>query len=186
MNMKKEKTKNNVNNRLIIVTAVVMVVTLFISIVFIYVPFADKNKSLRKNILRERDKNVLVGKIKALGKYIDVYSKKIPESGGVSWLLGEVSDMASKERMEITSIKPGNPEDYGMYTKLFVIVDISSTYSLLRNFIFRVESSEKFLRIESVNMKRMDSDDEFRKDSKKLEAFDVRANVVISTIVSKE
>ena len=184
--MKKEKTENNAGNKLLIVTAAIIVLTLFISVVFIYSPFADKNKSLRKDILRERDKNILVGKIKALGKYIDVYGKRIPESGGVSWLLGEVSDMASKENIEIASIKPGNPEDCGLYTKLFVVAEMTSTYSLLRNFIFRIESSEKFLKIESVNIKRMDLDNNFKKGSEKFKAFDVRANVVISTIVSKE
>jgi len=184
--MKKEKTENNTNKKLFIVTAVIIVLTLFVSIVFIYLPFEDKNKSLRKDILRERDKNVLVGKIKALGKYIDVYGKRIPESGGVSWLLGEVSDMASKEKIEIASIKPGNPEDCGLYTKLFVVAEINSTYSLLRNFIFRIESSEKFLKIESVNIKRMDLDDNFKKGSEKFKAFDVKATVVVSTIVSKE
>ena len=61
-----------------------------ISVMFIYVPFAEKNKSLRSDILTERDKNVLIGKIKALGKHLKVYDQRIPEYGGVSWLLGEV------------------------------------------------------------------------------------------------
>jgi Tfp pilus assembly protein PilO len=94
--------------------------------------------------------------------------------------------MASKERIDVASIKPGNPEDYGLYTKLFVIVDMVSNYSQLGKFIAGVESSEKFLKIESVNIKRMDLDEKFEKASSKFRAFDVNANIVISTVVPKE
>lgn len=186
MSMKTKKTEGNAVNKLYIATAVIIVLTLIIGIVFIYVPFANKNKSLRADILKERDKNILVGKIKALGKYIKIYDKKIPEGGGVSWLLGEISSMASSEHVEVSSMKPGNPEGYGLYTKLFVVVDLISTYNQLGSFISRIESSEKFLKIENINIKRMDIDEKFEKGSGKFRAFDVKANIVISTIVQKE
>ncbi len=184
--MKTKKRELNPNNKLFIATAVIAVLTLVIGIVFIYAPFADRNKFLRADILRERDKNILVGKIKALGKHIKVYNKRIPESGGVSWLLGEISNMASKERIEVSSIKPGNPEDYGLYTKLFVVVEIASTYNQLGSFVSGIESSEKFLKAESINIKRMGLDEKFDKGSGKFKAFDVKANIVISTIATKE
>ena len=184
--MKTKIREINATNKLFIATAVIAVLTLVIGIVFIYAPFADKNKSLRVDILKERDKNILVGKIKALGKYIKVYDKRTPENGGVSWLLGEISNMASKERVEVSSIKPGNPEDYGLYTKLFVIVEIASTYNQLGSLISDIESSEKFLKVESINMKRMGIEEKLDKGSGKFKAFDVKANIIISTIVSKE
>lgn len=184
--MKTKKREVNPANKLFITTAVIAVLTLVVGIVFIYAPFTDKNRSLRADILKERDKNILVGKIKALGKYIKAYDKRIPESGGVSWLLGEISNMASKERIEVSSIKPGNPEDYGLYTKLFVVVEIASTYNQLGGFVSGIESSEKFLKVESVNVKRMGLDEKFDKGSGKFKAFDVKANIVISAIASKE
>ncbi|MBU1912085.1 MAG: type 4a pilus biogenesis protein PilO, partial [Candidatus Omnitrophica bacterium] len=179
--MKTKKREINPSSKLFIATAVIAVLTLVTGIVFIYAPFADRNKSLRADILRERDKNILVGKIKALGKHIKVYNKRIPESGGVSWLLGEISNMASKERIEVSSIKPGNPEDYGLYTKLSVVVEIASTYNQLGSFVSGIESSEKFLKVETINIKRMDLDEKFDKGSGKFKAFDVKANIVIST-----
>ena len=184
--MKTKKTEKQTGNKLVIVSAIIIVLVLAIGAAFIYMPFTYKNKSLRADILKERDKNILIGKIKALSKYIKVYDKKIPDAGGVSWLLSEVSNMASKERIELSSIKPGNPENYGLYTKLSVIVDMTSTYNQLGRFIAGIESSEKFLKIESVNIKRMGIDEKFEKGSGKFKAFDIKANIVINTIVSKE
>ncbi|OIO32841.1 MAG: hypothetical protein AUJ70_04740 [Candidatus Omnitrophica bacterium CG1_02_40_15] len=182
----KRKSERQRGDKLIIVSAIIIVSVLATGAIFIYVPFTHKNESLRADILKERDKNLLIGKIKALNKYIKIYDKKIPDAEGVSWLLSEISNRASKERIELASIKPGNPENYGLYTKLSVIVDMISTYNQLGKFIAGIESSEKFLKIESVNMKRMDIDEKFEKGSGKFKAFDIKTNIVISTIVSKE
>lgn len=184
--MKTKKTEKKTWNKLIIVNAVIIALVLAIGAIFIYLPFTNKNKMLRADILQQRDKNILIGKIKAMSKHLKVYDKRVPEGVGVSWLLGETSNIASKEHVEISSIKPGNPEDYGLYTKLFVIVDVASTYNQLGRFVAGIESSEKFLKVESINIKRMDLDDKFEEGSGKFKAFDVKANIVISTIVSKE
>ncbi len=184
--MKTKKIQIKKLNKLVIVSAIIVILALVIGTMFIYTPFSNKSRSLREDILKERDKNILIGKIKALNKHLKVYDKRISEAGGVSWLLGEISNMASQEHIDVPSIKPGNPEDYGLYTKLFVIVDAASDYGRLGKFIAGIESSEKFLKIESVNIKRMDLDENFEKDSSKFRAFDVKANIVISTIVPKE
>lgn len=181
-----KKAEKKTQNKLVIVSAIIIVALVIIGSLFIYVPFSAKTKSLRAEILQERDKNVLIGKIRALGKHLKVYEKRIPQDAGVSWLLGNVSDMASKEKIEISSITPGSPEDYGLYTKLYVMIDMASTYSQLGRFISRVESSERFLRVESINIKRVDMDETFGKGSGRFKAFDVRANVIISTVVLKE
>lgn len=182
--MKKiEKKKINKN---IIASAVIIVATLFAGAVFIYAPFVNKAKNLRSNILQERDRNILIGKIRALDKHLNIYGKRIPDGRGVSWLLSEVSDMAAKEKIELPSIKPGLPEDRGGYTKLYVILDTLSTYHQLGKFISRIESSEKFLRVESIDIKRLDMNEGFDKEESKYKAFDVKGHIVVSTIVLKE
>lgn len=184
--MKIKKIEKKTLNKLVVVNIITIALLLAIGSVFIYRPFMDKTKSIRQDILRERDKNILIGKIKALTKHLKVYDKRILRGESVSWLLGEISNMASKEHIEISSIKPASPEDYGLYTKLFVIVDAASTYNQFARFIAEIESSEKFMKVESVNIKRMDLDEKFEKGSGKFKAFDVKANIVISAIISKE
>jgi len=181
-----KKSDSQIGNKFIIVSAIIIALVLAIGITFIYMPLVNKSKSLRADILSERDKNILIGRIRALTKYIKVYDNRIPDAGSISWLLSEISDIASKEHIEISSIKPGTPEGYGLYTKLAVIVDTASTYNQLGRFIAKIESSEKFLKVESADIKRMDIDEKFEKDSAKFKAFDIKANIVISTIVPKD
>ncbi|MFA4991822.1 MAG: type 4a pilus biogenesis protein PilO [Candidatus Omnitrophota bacterium] len=182
--MKKPESKKI--NKLIILSGIIAVLTFVIAMGFIYKPFSDKNRAIRENILLERDKNLLIGRIRALGKHLKAYEKRIPRGAGVSWLVAEVSDMASKEQLEVSSITPGSPEDYRVYTKVYVTMEVISAYHQLGRFISRVESSEKFLRIESIGMKRLDQDEAFEKKSGKFKAFDVKASIVVSTIVMKE
>lgn len=183
--MKKE-TKGQ-SNKIVILTAGIIIATVLIGVILIAIPFVNKNKTLRSEILKERDKNVLIGKIRALGKHLKVYEKRIPEEGrGVSWLLSEVSDMAAREKIEILYIKPGTPEDRGMYVKSYVAMDAVSTYERLAKFISKVESYEKFLRVEQITIKRRDLDKDFSKDTSGFNPFDVKANIVISTVIFKE
>jgi len=184
--MKMRKIENEKWNKIIIINSVIAALVLTVSITFIYKPFADKSKAIRADILKERDKNILIGKIKGLSKHIKIYDKRIPDAESVSWLLSIVSNMASKEFIKISSITPGESEDFGLYTKLSVVVDMTVTCNQFGKFISAIESSEKFLKIESVNMKRLDFEEKTEKDFGKFKAFDIRANVVISTIVRKE
>ncbi|MBU0759992.1 MAG: type 4a pilus biogenesis protein PilO [Candidatus Omnitrophica bacterium] len=174
-------------NKIIVLSAAIGVVTIIIAMAFVIIPFINKDKMLKSEIMSGREKNVLIGKIRALGRHLKVYEKRIPEPGrGVSWLLGEVSDMAAKERIEVNSTKPGAPEDRGLYVKLYVVMDTVSTYSQLGRFISKVESYEKFLRVEQITVKRLDLDKDFDRNTSKFKPFDVKANIMISAVIFKE
>jgi len=180
---KREKKKPN---KVIIVSALIVVITLAIGVFFIFMPFLNNRKSLRANILNERDRNALLGTVRALDKHLKVYEDRVPEGRGVSWLLNEVSDMAAKGKIEVSSIKPGSPEDGGSYTKLYVTLDTISDYHQLGKFIASVESSGKFLRVEDIKVKRLDLEEDFKESESDFAAFDAKASIVISTFVLKE
>ena len=174
-------------NKLTILTAGVSIITIVIGWLFIYMPFVNSNKSLRSEILYERDKNVLIGKIRAIDKHLKIYMRRVPKKEkGVSWLISEVSDMASMEGIEIISIKPGEPREIENYTKFYVVVDMICTYHQLGKFTSNVESSEKFIKIEEVNIKRLDMDQGFNKESSKHDSFDLNGHLVISMLTIKE
>lgn len=181
-----KKTERKAPNKIIILSVAIGIIALMTGLVFIYKPFMDRTTSLRSEILRERDKNILIGKIRTLGKYLKVYDKRLPKDASVSWLIGELSDMASKEHVELSSITPGSPEDYEFYTKLYVIMDTISTYHELGRFLSRIESSDRFLRIENIYIKRLDADGLFEKTSSKFKVFDVKVNIIVSTLIQKE
>ena len=132
-------------NKIVILHVAVVIIAFAVGFLFIYRPFLNKNRALRAQILQERERNILVGKIRALGKHLKVYEDMLPEQKNVSWLLATVSDMASKENIKVSSVKPGELEDRGLYNKLYVVLDVISAYHQLGKFISRIESSEKFL-----------------------------------------
>lgn len=173
-------------NKVILMSAVITVITLAIGTLLIFMPFLNKRKSLRSEILNERDRNVLLGTARALGRHLKVYENRVPEGRGVSWLLSQVSDMAAKEKIEVSSIKPGPPEDRGSYIKLYVMLDTVSTYHQLGKFISSIESSGKFLRVEDISIKRLDLEEGFKEEESDFDAFDAKSSIVISTIVLKE
>lgn len=174
-------------NKIVISSTITIIIVLVVSLAFIYKPFLNKCKTLRSSILQERDRNLLIGKIRALGRHLKVYEKRIPQKGrGVSWLLSQISEMAAEESIEIISIKPGMPEGHRLYTKVYVILDTASTYHQLGRFVSRVESAEKFFRVESINIKRLDIDKDFSKETARLKPFDVKANIVINTVIKVE
>lgn len=181
-----KKIDKKTPNKIVILSTAIGIIALMISSLFIYKPFMDRTTSLRSEILRERDKNILIGKIRALGKYLKIYDKRLPKDASVSWLIGELSDMASKEHVEISSTTPGLAEDYEFYTKLYVIMDTISTYHELGRFLSRIESSNKFLRVENIYIKRLDADGLFEKTSSKFKVFDVKVNIIVSTLIQKE
>jgi Tfp pilus assembly protein PilO len=183
--MKKKKAPRP--NNIVIVSILIGVVTVSIGIAGIYVPFSRKTRELREETLREREKNVLMGRIRALDKHIAVYNKRVPDpERGISWLLSEVSNMAAAEHIEISYMKPGVPEDKGLYTRLYIVMDTLSSYGQLGRFIARVESHEKFFRIEDLTIKRCDSKEGFDRQTSKFKPFDVTAHIVISTATFKE
>jgi len=179
-----EKDAKKKINKITVLSIGITLVTIVIALVFIYAPFVNRNKTLRAEILRERERNVLVGKIRALAKHTKFYEERIPEEGrGVSWLLREVSDMATKGQIELSSIKPGDPEQRKQYDRLYITMEIVSTFHQLGDFLSRIESSEKFLRIESIDVERLDADKGLFGKSSKFKSYDVKSNIVVSTLI---
>ena len=134
----------------------------------------------------EKKKNLLISEIKVFDKYIDTYLKRLSRDRGVSWLLSVVGDLAKQEKVKITSIKPGSSKVKKEYSKLYITLETVSKYYQLGKFISRIESSEKFLKIESLELKRIDSSRTLSDDVKGLDPFDVTAHIIITTTVWRD
>jgi len=178
--------KKEIPNDIAILTAAIILLVSFIGSVFIYMPFRGSAKKVESGISIERNRNVLIAKTRVLREHLNAYLERMPKSSESSWLLEEVSNIASKERIEVSSIKAGSPEKIGHYTKLYVLLEVYSTYHQLGKFLSKIESQEKFFKVETLNMKRLDFDENFERLAKKYKAFDVKANIIIATLVLKE
>jgi len=163
--------------------AAIVVCTIFIGLVFIYIPFENKAKEFKSKISVEKDKNDIIARINTTGKRLEFYSKSLPEAKDTSWLLKEISRISSEEGIETSSIESGDLKEKDLYSKLNVTLNVYASYHQLGVFLSRVESEEKFFRIESLNMKRLDLDSNFENLTERFKPFDVKANIVISTVI---
>ena len=182
---KKAKDKKK-PDKIVILSAIVGVVTLAIGVIFIYMPFSSKSKSLKVEVLHEKNRNLVIGKIRAIGKHMKVYNKRVPKNRGITWLLNKVSEMAKEQQIEVVSVKPGSPEGMAMYTKLYVTMDTYSSYDQLGKFISVVESSEQFLRVEDIKMQRLDVEEGFDKETSSFKPSDIKGYIVISAVILNE
>ena len=163
--------------------AAIVVCTIFIGSVFIYITFKNNAKEFKSKILVEKDKNAIIARINLVEKRLAFYTKRTPEAKDTSWLLKEISRISSEEGIEISSIESGDLKERDLYFKLNVILNVYASYHQLGVFLSRVESEEKFFRVESLNMKRLDLDSDFENLTERFKPFDVKANIVISTVI---
>ncbi len=175
----------NIPNNIIIAFVAIIVVAVFIGIAFIYIPFNSNTKEVRSKISAEKNKNALIGRINSLERRLDFYKKRTLDAKDSSWMLGEISRIVKEEGIEVSSIEKTPLEEKDLYTKLGVALDVYATYHKLGKFLSKVESEEKFFRVESLNMKRIDADEDFSNLKEKFKPFDVKANIIISTVVLK-
>ena len=181
--MEKSEGKKFSYNKITILTVIIIVITLAIGGWGIFRPFLNRGKSLRREILHERDKNIVLGKMAVLDEYLRIYDKRIPKNRNVSWLLGELTEAAKKEGIDIVSITPSDPEDRGIYIKLSVTMEIRSDYNQLGRFISMIESSKKFFRVEKCYITEYHPDS--KEETEEGGALKVKSYVVVSTVVFK-
>lgn len=174
--------EKNAQNKIFFISGSIIFIVIFIGTVFIYKPFILKKEGLKNKIQEETKRNLYLAQIKLIKEHVDLYEKRLPERKSVSWLLEEVSRIASESALELISIKPEGPEERGNFTKLPIRIEAHSTYHELGKFLSQLESSKKFFKIEDLQLKRVE--EEGGKDTAK--SFKIRANILMSSIILKE
>lgn len=174
-----EKT---VKKKILFISAAVFFLAIFIGVAFIYRPFISKKIFLKNKIVEERKRNLYLAQIKLLKEHVDFYEERLPEQKSVSWLLEEVSRLASENGLNLISIKPEAQEDKGGFIKLPIRIKANLTYHVLGKFLSNLESSKKFIKVENIQLRRVE---EVRGD-KKDKSFKVSADILVSSIILKD
>lgn len=169
--------------KVLFISTAVAFIAIFIGFSFIYKPFISKKVSLRTRITEERKKNLYLAQIKLLKEHVDFYEKRLLEQKNVSWLLDEISRLASENGLELLSLKPESPEDQTGFIKLPIRIEANLTYHGLSRFLSNLESSKKFIKVENLQLKRIE---EVVQEGGKPESFKVRANILVSSIILKD
>ena len=127
-------------------------ITIILAKKVIYAPQEEKINLLKEKIREERKKVSLLKEIEQIEQDISFYQKKISPRKEVSWVLDEVTKIAKDAEIKIATLEPQPPEDIGIYTRLPLKLKVECSYHELGNFLSRLENSEKFLRVDSMQI----------------------------------
>ncbi len=169
--------------KVLFISSAIAFIAIFIGFSFIHKPFISKKVSLKNRIVEERKRNLYLAQIKLLKERVDFYEKRLPEQKSVSWLLDEVSRIASENGLELLFLKPETPEDQANFIKLPIRIEANSTYHGLGKFLSNLESSKKFIKVENIQLRRVEEEVQ---GEKRGVSFKVRANILVSSIILKD
>lgn len=88
-----------------------------------------------------------------LYKEVKSYEKVLPEQKDVSWLREQITELAQKSKLYIISIEPLATQKINPYLYVSFKLKISCAYSQLLEFIHLIESSNKLITIENLDLK---------------------------------
>lgn len=84
---------------------------------------------------------------------IDSFEKYLPPQKDPSWLLTQITELASQAKLDIQSIAPLPHKEIPPYSYVPIKVDTTCTFSKLISFIESIETNPYILSIESINLK---------------------------------
>lgn len=84
---------------------------------------------------------------------IDSCEKYLPPQKDPSWLLTQITELASQAKLDIESVEPLPTKDIPPYSYVPFKINTTCTFNKLVNFIKSIESSPFILSVESVNLK---------------------------------
>ena len=122
----------------------------------IYAPQQRQVHALTERRTTETQFRQSAEEVAALVQQIERYRARLPQAPDPSWLVQELLDQARTAQIELTSITKDSSQPIGAATRLGVTVRFEASYHHLGRFLEAIERSEKFLRVEHVQVGRAD------------------------------
>ncbi|MBI3324218.1 MAG: type 4a pilus biogenesis protein PilO [Candidatus Omnitrophica bacterium] len=83
---------------------------------------------------------------------VEQFRRRLSPEPESSWLVGQVGKLAEQAKIELTSIAPQPSKAIQEFTRLAVLIQFSTSYHELGNFLSMIESSPAFIRVEELSM----------------------------------
>lgn len=141
-----------INNKMVVVLAGVFVLAVVFGNNMFIQPFFKKSASVKVTYDQEKNKKALVDEISAIRAHISEFKSKFVSRKEVSNLIQELSEMAMKSGLDLSAVSPGKSEIQVDYEKTILSLQATGNYHQLGDFVSRVESDPRFLKIESLNV----------------------------------
>ena len=115
-------------------------------------PARSQLRSVRHELETETRKSEILRRIVELEGKIGGYRTSLLEKRDAAPLIDAVNRLAEESTLTLISVTPQPPQKQGQYDRLPIEVELQCTYHQLGGFLSRIESSKRFLRVDSVKM----------------------------------
>ncbi len=137
--------------RIFVISAVIIMLALVVAN-SIFRSQLGRIERLKAEAAEEHEMNRLLIEIGRAVAEIDSYLPRIPLEKNVDWLRREVTRIAAESEVKIVSITPRSPEKTALYTRLAIGMEVECGYHQLCDFVSKLESSKRFIKIDSLNL----------------------------------
>lgn len=122
-------------------------------------PPADKLFALRQTRELETRKSALISRIVLHEGKMRQYKSRFSRSSEPSWLVEEVSSMASETGLDIETLSPQPPQVNNEFMTIRLNLDARADYHSIGQFLSRLESHEIFIKVEHLQASTLQRDE---------------------------
>ncbi|MBN1587862.1 MAG: type 4a pilus biogenesis protein PilO [Candidatus Omnitrophica bacterium] len=116
----------------------------------IYQYQTEKTAMLNAEQIKQEELNQVLRSIKSMQAKLDSWTQRLAPDTDYGWFLNEITLAQQSSQVWIDSLEPQNLRAEGNYVRMAVKIELEGTYHQIGEFFYALESSDKFMRIESV------------------------------------
>ena len=118
----------------------------------IYVRHAEQARLIQSQIAQEQTDQHMQAEAAVLLTQIEQYRKRLPEEPDPSWLVREAVELGQKAGLELTTISQESPKPFAQFVRLAITLHFTATYHQLGTFLDYLEGSDRFIRVDHLNL----------------------------------
>jgi Tfp pilus assembly protein PilO len=134
-------------DKLIIALAGIAILTFAIAWNRIIQPANATLLSIQTEKASQKRRQDLIRDLIALQKKVDSYHIRFSPTKEATWLIGELNRMADESGVVLQSAAPVGQDEKGGYDKITIRVEAKASYHQLGDFMSRIESAPKFIKV---------------------------------------
>ncbi len=138
--------------KLLLVTAVIVVITLAIVQSVILGPVAIKTASLESTLRELQEKSALVRQADQAIEALQEAKAAVPIAGTTTTLLQELTELAALKGVSLEAVSPRPSANLGEYVILSIEVDANGSFSEMIAFIRALETDPPIYRVERATL----------------------------------
>ena len=139
---------------------IMVAMTGLIAYTVVYVPSYRQVQLIQVKEAKEQANQRAQADAVALLKTVEAYRKRLPSERNPSWLVRETLALAQKAGVQIANISQEEPQSFAGFSRLTVSLQFTASYHQLGAFLDQVEQSDRFIRVDRVNVQPAGAKDE--------------------------